>query len=56
MNKYKINIVYNKDNINDIFIKSLKKEIENNLKMIYKKSKNELPSLCTYLNQNEDGK
>lgn len=49
MDKYKINIIYNNDNINDIFIKSLKKEIKNYFKIIYKKNKSELLS-CTYLN------
>ena len=36
MNKYKIKFIYNKDNdINEVFIKTLRKELENK---IYKES------------------
>lgn len=50
MNNYKINFIYNNENnINDIFIKVLKKEIQKYIKMICKKGNYEVPSSCTYL-------
>ena len=56
MDKYKINYIYNEEqNINDIFIKVLNKEIKKYIKMICKKGKSELSSSCTYLSQ-EGGK
>ncbi len=57
MNKYKINIVYNNElNINDIFIKVLKREIEIYLNSICKERKKELTSNSTYLSLKEGGK
>lgn len=56
MDKYKINYIFNQEqNINDVFIKVLNKEIKKYIQMICKKGKNELPSSCTYLSQ-EGGK
>lgn len=49
MDNYKINFIYNNENnINDIFIKVLKKEIQKYIKMICKKDNSEVPSSCTY--------
>ena len=57
MNEYKINIVYNNElNINDIFIKVLKREIEIYLVSICKERKEELTSSSTYLSLKEGGK
>lgn len=54
MDKYKINYIYNmNNNINDIFIKVLNKEIKKYIIMICKK-KCEVPSSCTYLSLEGD--
>lgn len=56
MDKYKVNYIFNEEqNINDIFIKVLNKEIKKYIQMICKKDKDELPSSCTYLS-GEGGK
>lgn len=50
MDKYKINYIYNENNdINDIFIKVLNKELKKYIQMICKNKKCEVPSPCTYL-------
>ncbi len=50
MDKYKINYIYNENNdINDIFIKVLNKELKKYIGMICKNKKCEVPSSCTYL-------
>lgn len=50
MDKYKINYIYSENNnINDIFIKVLNKEIKKYIIMICKNKKCEVPSSCTYL-------
>ena len=50
MNNYKIKFYYSiGTNINDIFIKVLKKELKNYIKMICKNNKNALTSTSTYL-------
>lgn len=50
MDKYKINYIYNENNdINDIFIKVLNKELRKYIQMICKNKKFEVPSSCTYL-------
>lgn len=55
MNKYKINYIYSENNnINDIFIKILNKELKKYILMICKNKKCEVSS-CTYLSQ-EGGK
>ena len=52
MDKYKINYIYNKNNdINDVFIKVLNKELKKYIQMICKNEKFEVPSSCTYLSQ-----
>lgn len=57
MNEYKINVIYNNEiDINDIFIKVLKKEIEIYLNNICKERKEELTSNSTYLSLKEGGK
>lgn len=57
MNEYKINIIYNNEiDVNDIFIKVLKREIEIYLKNICKEKKEELTSNSTYLSLKEGGK
>ena len=44
MDKYEINYIFNEEqNINDVFIKALNKEIKKYIQMICKKSKSELP-------------
>ena len=48
MDKYKINYIYDENNnINDIFIKVLTKELKKYIQMICKNKKSELPSSCT---------
>lgn len=50
MAKYKINYIYSENNdINDIFIKVLNKELKKY--MICKNKKCEVPSSCIYLSQ-----
>ncbi len=52
MDKYKINYIYDKNNdINDIFIKVLNKELKKYTLMICKNKKCEVPSSCPYLSQ-----
>ena len=52
MDKYKINYIYNENNdINDIFIRVLNKELKKYIQMICKNKKSEVPSSCTYLSQ-----
>lgn len=52
MDKYKIKYIYNENNnINDIFIKVLNKELKKYIQMICKNEKCEVPSSCTYLSQ-----
>ncbi|MDO5568962.1 MAG: hypothetical protein Q4G04_02460 [bacterium] len=53
MNKLKINIIYGDESINEIIIKSLINDIKNNLKSICNQHKYEIPSSCTYLNQDK---
>lgn len=48
MGKYKINYTYDENNdINDIFIKVLNKELKEYIQVICKNKKCELPSSCT---------
>lgn len=48
MDKYKINYIYNENNdINDIFIKVLNKELKKYIQMICKNKKYGVPSSCT---------
>ena len=48
MDKYKINYTYDENNdINDIFIKVLNKELKEYIQVICKNKKCELPSSCT---------
>lgn len=50
MDKYKINYIYNENNdINDILIKILNKELKKYIQMICKNTKSAVPSSCTYL-------
>ena len=60
MHEYNINVIYDENvklNINEIFIKVLKKELTNYIKTTLKKSRSELESNCTYLSlQNKEGK
>jgi hypothetical protein len=50
MDKYKINYIYNENNdINDVFIKVLNKELKKYIQMICKNKKCEVPSSCAYL-------
>lgn len=50
MDKYKINYIYNENNdVNDVFIKVLNKELKKYMGMICKNKKWEVPSSCTYL-------
>ena len=50
MDKYKINYIYNENNdINDILIKILNKELKKYIQMICKNDKREVTSSCTYL-------
>ena len=50
MDKYKINYIYNENNdINDIFVSVLNKELKKYIQMICKTKKSEVPSSCTYL-------
>lgn len=57
MNEHKINVIYNNEfDINDIFIKVLKRELEIYLNSICKEKKEELTSNSTYLSLKEGGK
>lgn len=60
MNEYNIIVIYDENvklNINEIFIKVLKKELTNYIKTTLKKSRSELESNHTYLSlQNKEGK
>lgn len=48
MDKYKIEFIFNNENdINDILIKVLSKELKKNIQMICKNGKYEVPSSCT---------
>ena len=50
MDKYKINYIYDeKNDINDILIKILNKELKKYIQMICKNDKREVTSSCTYL-------
>lgn len=50
MDKYKINYIFEKEqDINDIFIKVLNKELKKYILMICKNENREVPSSCTYL-------
>lgn len=50
MDKYKINYIYNENNdVNDVFIKVLNKELKKYMGMICKNKKCEVPSSCIYL-------
>ena len=50
MDKYKINYIYEENNdINDILIKILNKELKKYIQMICKNDKREVTSSCTYL-------
>ena len=50
MDKYKINYIYDENNdINDILIKILNKELKKYIQMICKNDKKEVTSSCTYL-------
>ena len=50
MDKYKINYIYDENNdINDILIKILNKELKKYIQMICKEKQREASSLCTYL-------
>ncbi len=51
MDKYKINYIYTENNdINNIFVSVLNKELKKNIQMICKNKKSEIPS-CPYLSQ-----
>ena len=55
MDKYKINYIYNENNdINDIFIKALNKELKKYIQMICKNKKCEVTSSCIYLSLEDD--
>lgn len=50
MGKYKINYIYDENNdINDILIKILNKELKKYIQVICKNKKSEIPSSRTYL-------
>lgn len=50
MNNYKINFSYSTETaINDIFVKVLKKELKNYIKMICKNNKKDISSTYNYL-------
>ena len=50
MDKYKINYIYNENNdINDVFIKVLNKELKKYIVMSCKNKQCEVPSSSTYL-------
>lgn len=52
MTKYNINYIFERENdINEIFVRVLKKELKKYILMICKNKKCEVPSLCTYLSQ-----
>ena len=52
MDKYNINYIFERENdINEIFINVLKKELKKYILMICKNKKCEVPSSCTYLSQ-----
>ena len=56
MDKYKINFIFNNENdINDILINVLNKELKKYIQMICKNKKREVTSSCTYLSP-EGGK
>lgn len=57
MVKYKINFICdNNKDINEIFIKVLKKDLKKFLKMLCNDSNNEVTSTCTYLSlQDKEG-
>ena len=56
MNKLKINIIYGEESIEEVLVKLLIKDIKNNLKRICNQSKRDVPSSCTYLNQDKEVK
>ena len=50
MDKYNIKYIFNEENdINDILVKVLNKELKKYIQTICKNKKCEVPSLCTYL-------
>lgn len=52
MDKYKINYIYNENNdINDIFIKVLNKELKKYIQMICINKKCEIPSSCMQISK-----
>ena len=52
MDKYNINYIFERENdINEIFVRVLKKELKKYILMICKNEKCEVPSSCTYLSQ-----
>lgn len=52
MDKYNINYIFQRENdINEIFINVLKKELKKYILMICKNKKYEVSSSCTYLSQ-----
>lgn len=52
MDKYNINYIFERENdINEIFVRVLKKELKKFILMICKNKKCEVPSSCTYLSQ-----
>lgn len=55
MDKYKINYIYNeKNDINDILIKVLNKELKKYIQVICKNKKYEEVSSCTYISLEGD--
>lgn len=46
MNNYKVNVKYGTENINDIFIKVLNKELKKYLRVIYKSGEKVLLPSC----------
>ena len=52
MDKYNINYIFERENdINEIFVRVLKKELKKYILMICKNKKCEVSSSCTYLSQ-----
>ena len=50
MDNYKINYIYSEgQDIDDIFIKVLKRELKKYILLIYQNKKDEVLPLCTYL-------
>ncbi len=50
MDKYKINFIFNNENdINDILINVLNKELKKYIQIVCKNDKREVTSSCTYL-------